>query len=1132
MRILAGGMASILATSLACLLISVAVAGQLTPAQTDLAARALALDEDAKRLGEEGHYAEAISRAKEALALWEQAFGPNHPHVARELEWIGLHYFMMKDFSAAALFIQKALEIREGIQGTEHPALLGTLDRLALISSLDKEYRKAITLHERALAIREKTLGPDHPDVAETLRHLCLIHYGIGEYSFARPPCERRLAILEKAHGPNHLEVVDALLRLGEVLEHQGEYAQSRALYERALSIQELRLGMDRPEVADTLVNLSGVLRETGDYVTARPLIERALRIQEHAFGYQSPRLDKTLNYFAILLKATGDYSAAERLFKRALAIQEDALGPDDLVVGYTLADLGELLRVTGDLAEARPLFKRALQIEEQTLGPNHPQLAATLTDLGHLFMNTGDLDAAQRVYERALKIREGALGPNHPYVAQSINNLAQVLTNQRKYAEAQPLQERAVAIYEQSLAPTHPDLAVALNNLACILDDRGDYTTALSLMKRAVRIQEEVLGSEHPGLVFQLNNLASLTERTGDFAGASLLYRRALQIAEAKLGPNHPTTALVLANFAASDTAAGHPENAVPKLARALSIARIHRARGLVGLSNREKLIFLNNDGALTDALLSMPSNLVGDSEAYRAILDVKNQLFRTLASERSIVDTRQDPTVAHLLDDYTAVRRELSALTVHPPASSDPLDYQTRMANLTTRLEALEVELSRASASFRQGRTEEAAGPGEVCAALPTDAALLELFWYARLTPRPGAISYVAFILRGGDCATPIRVDLGPAAPIEEDVRQFRKALNWDLVDPDPAARAQRAQYRRAVAIQLHAKLFPPTVRDALAGKSRLLIAPDGMLALLPFALLPGEQGHEFLLETRTISYVPSGRDLLRPTQGAPATPALLAVGAPAFDQVPAQVAQAKTVRAGCGALEDRFIPLPGTAREVRAIITTARQARPTQAVTVLERAQATKAAFLEQAPKAGILHLATHAYFAGDECIPAGSAEARPQRTIGENPIVLGYNPLLLAGIALVGANEREKTDGILTALEITALDLRRTALVVLSACDTGLGTLAHGQELLGLRWAFAYAGVRNLVTSLWSIPDAETATLMTHFYTGLWLKGLSVAEALRVAQLEMLKAARARGDPAPHAWGAFVLSGAPD
>jgi CHAT domain-containing protein len=418
-----------------------------------------------------------------------------------------------------------------------------------------------------------------------------------------------------------------------------------------------------------------------------------------------------------------------------------------------------------------------------------------------------------------------------------------------------------------------------------------------------------------------------------------------------------------------------------------------------------------------------------------------------------------------------------------------------------------------------------------------MPLDAALVDVFWYRRYVPpaypgmpRTWTPHYVAFVLRGGECTYPVRVDLGPAAPIDEDVRRFRDAISRDA--PDPAARELRARYRKALAARLYGKLFPPALREAIVGRSGLVISPDGTLALLPFGLLLGEDGHEFLLETRTISYVPSGSDLLRAKAPSPPSSGLLAVGAPAFDRVPVHVTHAATVRAGCGAPEDPFAPLAGTATELQAIVVAARQAaRPARAVTVLEGRQATKAALLEQAPKAGILHLATHTYFAGEECTPAGSVST-PQRPLGDAPAFLGHNPLLLAGIALAGANERDKADGILTALEITALDLRATDLVVLSACDTGLGILARGQELLGLRWAFAYAGARNLVTSLWTVPDAETATLMGHFYTALWEKGPPVAEALRTAQMMMLKEARARGESAPHTWGAFVASGRPD
>ena len=678
--------------------------------------------------------------------------------------------------------------------------------------------------------------------------------------------------------------------------------------------------------------------------------------------------------------------------------------------------------------------------------------------------------------------------------------------------------------------------MAAGLNNLATNLKASGDYTAAQPLLEQALRIQVQSLGIDHPNVATSLNNLANLVKRTGDYARASLLYERALRVAEAKLGPTHPFTALVLANFASTEWDAGRPRDAVPKLARAVMISRKHTARGLVGLSNREKLTFLKTTEFFTDAFLSLPPQLVTTADAYGAVLDRKNLLFRTLAAERFLTESNPNLQTASLIQDYSAVRRQLAALLVSAPKKPDVSQYQAQVTTLSKRLEGLEADLSRASAVFRQAQAEATAGPAEVCSAVPMDAALIDLFWYLRFAPRsaPGGSPslephYVVFVLKSDTCAHPIRVDLGPAASIDEDVRRFRDTISRD--GPDPSTRELRARYRKALAARLKAKLLPPQIQAAIEGKPRLLIAPDDALALLPFGLLPGEDGHEFLLETRTIGYVPSGRDLLRVAASRPTASGLLAVGAPAFDLAPVQVAQGGGTRAGCGSLEDHFAPLPGTAAEVRAITAVYTQANPTRSATVLEGTHATKAAFMEQASKPSVLHLATHAYFAGEDCTPAGLVSEH-RGLGGEPPAFLGHNPLLLAGIALAGANEREKGDGILTALEVTALDLRGTDLVVLSACDTGLGTAARGQELLGLRWAFAYAGARHLVTSLWSVPDAETATLMTYFYTALWEKGLPVPAALRAAQLELLKAARARGDSNPHAWGAFVASGRPE
>jgi len=215
---------------------------------------------------------------------------------------------------------------------------------------------------------------------------------------------------------------------------------------------------------------------------------------------------------------------------------------------------------------------------------------------------------------------------------------------------------------------------------------------------------------------------------------------------------------------------------------------------------------------------------------------------------------------------------------------------------------------------------------------------------------------------------------------------------------------------------------------------------------------------------------------------------------------------------------------------------------------------------------------VHVATHGFFASPTVLSAlapreddamgligfGSTHAGWRR--------VGYDPLLLSGIALAGANRPTdpnsvpdgRTDGILTAAEVQHLDLTGTKLVVLSACETGLGKVAGGEGVFGLQRAFALSGAETLVTSLWKVPDEQTQTLMTRFYTNLWDKKMGKLEALREAQLALLNRQldssstaapdqadqpRAPGAPEspagqpelamadPYYWAAWVLSGDP-
>jgi CHAT domain-containing protein/tetratricopeptide (TPR) repeat protein len=1124
-------------TNLACVLSIVFLFALISPvmaasAQPSVAPRASLLGQEAARLAQAGRFPEAIEKEREAVALLEQVLGPDHLLVASHLATLASLLNMTGETAAARPLIERSLKIKEAKLGPEDRSLASDLHTLGFILLASEEYAEARKALERALQIQERVHGADSSEVVFSLRALALLHIRTRNYETAKDLYGRSLQVREKALGTAQRNFAESLSDLAALHEQMGNYGDAKSAYERVLGIREQTLGPSHPDVAVSLSKIADVLAKTGDYAGAKAHYERALKIREQALGPTHYEVAVNLGDLAEVLRNLGEFTAARPMLERAVRTYERSLGPTHPLVASAWYHLGLFLETIGDHPMAKAAYDRSLAIREQTRGPMHPDVATSLSSLGLFFLRTGDPASGKVPLERALSIREKTLGVNHPDTASSLFELAEMFRATGEYDPAKRLYERALSIQEQTLGPKDPIVASTLHGLAELHHSRGENATAKLLVERAISILELSVGINHPRMARELQALAPLLEATGDAEGATAANLRALRILEQTLGENSLETAQAWGIVAYGDWKSGRYAEASANLARAIAGAESNIQRGMVGLGVRQKLAFLERIYPLVAELFSMPPAYVSDEVAYRALANWKNLAFRTLVEERVAVESSSSPAVRALVQEYTSIRQNLA---VAYSISADPARLESQRARIEgriTRLEELEGELSRLSADFRLERTLRIAGPTEVCAALPGSGALVELFRFDRrdLKAKTQAPWYLAFVLQGGDCATPIRVDLGPAAPIDDEVRRFREALSREA--PDPAARALRAEYRQRVAARLQEKLFPPALQTAIAGKPRLLIAPDGALALLPFGLLPGEDGHEFLLETRTIGYVPSGRDLLRRASPSAAASGLLAVGAPAFDRVPAQSTQVAQVRAGCGAVDEPFAPLPGTAAELQAIRTVYQQARPTSPATVLEGAQATKAALLERAATARILHLATHAYFAEETCTPAGLPVLPPEGTLRDVPTFLGHNPLLLAGVALAGANEREKGDGILTALEITALDLRNTDLVVLSACDTGLGTLARGQELLGLRWAFTYAGAKSLVTSLWTVPDAETAALMGHFYTALLGKGLSVADALRAAQLTMLEEALAKGDPAPHTWGAFVASGRSD
>ncbi|MCA2560490.1 CHAT domain-containing protein, partial [Microcystis sp. M40BS1] len=304
-----------------------------------------------------------------------------------------------------------------------------------------------------------------------------------------------------------------------------------------------------------------------------------------------------------------------------------------------------------------------------------------------------------------------------------------------------------------------------------------------------------------------------------------------------------------------------------------------------------------------------------------------------------------------------------------------------------------------------------------------------------------------------------------------------------------------------------QLDEILMQP-IRQLLGNTKTILLSPDAALNLIPFEALVDEN-NQYLVENYHITYLTSGRDLLRLKDKFASQQSPLIVADPFYGKAGEKVALTRSIDLS----EFTFPGLPGTEEEAKAIKNILPQA------TVLTGSQATENA-VKQAKKPNILHIATHGFFKPERNPGERNSPLQGERNVVENPLL--RSGLVLAGVTI---GQSAGDDGVLTALETTNLNLVGTKLVVLSACDTGKGDIKIGQGVYGLRRALVIAGSESQLISLWKVSDDATKDLMVAYY-GRLQKGEGRSEALRQIQLGMLKGEKQKH---PFYWASFIPSG---
>ncbi|MBA4190360.1 MAG: hypothetical protein C0467_20425 [Planctomycetaceae bacterium] len=926
--------------------------------------------------------------------------------------------------------------------------------------------------------------------------------------------------------------------------EAAGYWADARTAVAKCLTIEREVFGDFHNDVAESLVWLTTLSLRIGDYTSARDYGERALTTRKRVNGdthWKTTDARISLSNVELLANMTkeqkaelvaadqlmqegrrlfdrGEYERAEPKYREVIKKRQSVVGTKHPVYAVSLNNLAVLYTTQGSLAKAEQLLKMSLEIDRNIYGEMHPSYALGLNNLAVLYDDQGLFSRAEPLFKESLMIKKATLGERHPDYAISLNNLAFLYEAQGQFSKAEPLYTQALQIYAARYGERHSSYATSLNNLAALHKAQGQLVKAEPLFQKALDIQKEVLGTHHPEYATSLDNLAGVYKSQNALDKAEQLFQEALDIRKQILGETHPTYATSLNNLAALRVAQRRYTTAAPLFQEAIRIIEEHLERSAVVRSESGQFAFIELTRFYLNNLLNLPRTNAADVYAtafrWRGAVTVRQTFARATRGT--------DPTSRQTLDALSDVTRKLSNLVSNPPKPGPGIDVPKQLKQLVDEREALEEKLASQSKDFAKYRESRALKVTDIQKLLPTDAVLIDFLAF------DGSIA--AFIIKSKSIA---RVDLkASSSEIAEMVKDFRSETSLKRTRP-VQGEGDKSVLREAV--------WDPLVPH-LEGVNLVLICPDGPLCQLPFAALRGIDPKKYLIEELAIAVIPVPRllpELL--SNRSVGNPSLLLVGDVDFSAPPGEaraqgeypVTQPKPT-SGLVAWK----PLDATAGEIHKIGDLFSKNVPGSVFKSLSKGEATEGAIRQAAGKHRYLHFATHGFF--DDLKSAGQPDARSDGVIGNRVRHVGPNPGLLCGLVCAGANKpTPDDDGVLTALEISDLDLSGVELAVLSACETGLGKVAGGDGVLGLQRAFQLAGTRTTVTSLWQVPDEATSALMVRFYENRLKQGMPVLKALRESQLwvlnEGVKAGVLKEPPKngrrtpPLYWAAFVLAG---
>lgn len=1075
-----------------------------------------------------GDYPAAFILAEKCINIAELEFGKDHGNYAISLSNLASLHESSGNYESAEPFYKEALKINKKLLGTDHPNYASSLNNLGLLYFNMGKYAEAEPLYKEAISIRKKSQGEKNPEYATSLNNLAALYERMGNFSAAEPLYLEAAKIDRIVLGDEHPDYATDLNNLAGFYKNKGSYEKAETLFQEALRIRKKILGETHPHYAQSLNNLATLNSKMGDYSMAESLFKQAMQIRKKVVGEEHPLFASSLNNLAALYQDQGNYNSAEPLYEKALLIRKNTLGKEHPQYAVSLNNLAGLYEKTGNYARAEPLYLEALDIRKKTLGTKHPEYASSLNSLAGLYKEIGKFSQAEILYSEAINIIKSAFGEMHPEYSVSLNNLAGFYTVMGQHKKAEELYKLSIQIDKINLGVNHPDYASGLNNLASLYEKMGDEKEAVRLYGEALGIRKKILGENHPEYASSLNNLAFLYCKLGQYDSAESLYQSALLIRKEVLGEYHPDYAATLINLALLYNNTKQYKLAEPLLIRGALISFGHLMTNFTNLSEKEKQSWLEQSVYVNDLLLSLQYHYKALSDTARRLILDQQLLLKSfiLSDSKTVLQIIQNSSDSSLQNDYAAwlsIKKSLS--------SQYSLPNQLRHRDLSEwerRAEVIEKQLNSKSAALRHQLQSYRVNSRDLQKSLKKGEAAIEFLRFNLYSTRwTDSIVYAAYLLTAKD-TVPVFIPLCEESRLQ---KIFDSAGTTATSMVSRFYRGTEIKNKSSVSVlgrELYHLIWEP-LEPYLNGVKTISYSPAGKLFSIAFHALPADSTHLLMDQYKLNQYTSTRQIAISSSEikTSPAGPFTL-FGDAAFTIDSLEITKSKT---GIKSISNIYTPqhrgaksgtwtsLPGTALEIKKIKQVFDQYKlSSQTFTQKAASEENLKSLSWKAPQ--VLHIATHGFF-----LPETDSM---QNRVGVNYSLLADDPLLRSGLILSGGNYAwsGKTpiegveDGIVTAYEISQLNLSNTELVVLSACETALGDVKGSEGVFGLQRAFKMAGVKKLIVSLWQVPDKETAELMTAFY-GYWLGGKKIEDAFSQAQSDMRK------KYPPYYWAAFVL-----